>query len=158
MAQVVNGVPFPDDYTKEQIDDYFKKLEGNELPTEEKKEEEDERGILTDVPVQAVGGVADAGKSALRLIEGVGQDMKRKFNVGGFTFGDNAENGFVQYHTYDDVINNNIKLPVSGDPTKIGDSAFEELIPDIDDADTATGAVTRSISQFLSGWYLTKPA
>ena len=158
MAQIVNGVPFPDDYTKEQIDDYFKKLEGNELPTEENKEVEDERGILTDVPVQAVGGVADAGKSALRLIEGVGQDMKRKFNVGGFTFGDNAENGFVQYHTYDDVINNNIKLPVSGDPTKIGDSAFEELIPDIDDADTATGAVTRSISQFLSGWYLTKPA
>ena len=28
MAQVVNGVPFPDDYTQEQIDDYFKKLEG----------------------------------------------------------------------------------------------------------------------------------
>ena len=38
MAQVVNGVPFPDDYTKEQIDDYFKKLEGNELPQEETKE------------------------------------------------------------------------------------------------------------------------
>ena len=61
-------------------DDYFKKLEGNELPPEETKEEDEGRGILTDVPVQAVGGVADAGKSALRLIEGVGQDAKRKFN------------------------------------------------------------------------------
>ena len=45
--------------------------------------------------------------------------MQRKYNVGGFTFGDNASNGIVQYHTYDDVINNNIKLPVSGDPEKL---------------------------------------
>ena len=67
------------------------------------------------------------------------------------------ENGFAQYHSYDDVINNNIKLPVSGDPTKVGDTAIEEAIPDIDEADTTTGAVTRSISQFLSGWYLTAP-
>ena len=163
MAQIVNRngqeFPFPDDYTQEQIDAYFDNLENNNQNTETKpKEEEEGRGILTDVPVQAVGGVTDASKSALRLIEGVGQDMKRKFNVGGFTFGDNASNGFAEYHTYDDVIKNNIKLPVSGDPTVVGDSAFENVIPDIDEADTTTGSVTRSISQFLSGWYLTKPA
>jgi len=163
MAQIINRdgqeFTFPDNYTQEQIDAYFNNLENsNQSQEETPKEEEEGRGILTDVPVQAVGGVADAGKSALRLIEGVGQDMKRKFNVGGFTFGDNAQNGIAEYHTYEDVINNNIKLPVSGDPTVIGDSAFEKAIPDIDDADTTTGSVTRSISQFLSGWYLTKPA
>ena len=103
MAQIVNRngqeFPFPDDYTQEQIDAYFDNLENNNQNTETKpKEEEEGRGILTDVPVQAVGGVTDASKSALRLIEGVGQDMKRKFNVGGFTFGDNASNGFAEYH------------------------------------------------------------
>ena len=67
------------------------------------------------------------------------------------------ENGLVQYHSYDDVIKNNIKLPISGNVTEVGDSAFEEFIPDVDEADTTTGAVTRSISQFLSGWYLTAP-
>ena len=162
MAQIINRdgqeFTFPDNYTQEQIDAYFNNLENKQTTEEETSKEEEGRGILTDVPVQAVGGVVDAGKSALRLIEGVGQDMKRKFNVGGFTFGDNASNGIAEYHTYDDVINNNIKLPVSGDPTVVGDTAFEKALPDIDDADTTTGSVTRSISQFLSGWYLTKPA
>ncbi len=161
MAQIINRngkeYPFPDDFTQEQIDKYFQDLEGTKAE-EETPEKEDERGILTDVPTQALGGVVDASKSALRLIEGVAQDGKRKFGVGGFTFGDNASNGLVEYHTYDDVIKNNIKLPVSGDPTKVGDSAFEEMLPDIDEADTLTGSVTRSMSQFLSGWYLTKPA
>ena len=162
MAQIItrNGkeYPFPDNFTQEQIDKFFQDLEGtNQEDIQEEKPEEEERGILTDVPTQALGGVVDAGKSALRLIEGIGQDAKRKFGVGGFTFGDNAENGYVQYHTYDDVINNKIKLPVSGDPTKIGDSAFENVLPDVDEPDTASGAVTRSISQFLSGWYLTAP-
>ena len=163
MAQIINRngkeYPFPDDFTQEQIDAYFKGIENENQNTDTPpKEEEEGRGLLTDVPVQAVGGVVDAGKSALRLIEQVGQDAKRKFNVGGFTFGDNASNGIAEYHTYDDVIKNNIKLPVSGDPTVVGDTAFEKALPDIDDADTTTGSVTRSISQFLSGWYLTKPA
>ena len=159
MAQVVNGITFPDSFTQEQIDEYFKTLNETQATEETKPEEteEDKRGLLLDIPTQAVGGVVDAGKSALRLIEGIGQDAKRLTGVGGFTFGDNASNGIIQYHSYDDVINNNIKLPVSGDPTKIGDSAFEDVLPDVDEADTATGAVTRSISQFLSGWYLTAP-
>ena len=92
MAQIINRngkeYPFPDDFTQEQIDKYFQDLEGTKVE-EETPEKEDERGILTDVPTQALGGVVDAGKSALRLIEGVAQDGKRKFGVGGFTFGDN---------------------------------------------------------------------
>ena len=73
-------------FTKEQIDEYFKTL--NETPeTEETKPEEteqnDDRGLLLDVPLQAIGGVADAGKSALRLIEGVVVMQKRITGVGG---------------------------------------------------------------------------
>ena len=163
MAQVINRnnreFIFPDNFTQEQIEAEIKKLENQEVPTNTEPTEEtgEERGLLTDIPTQIIGGVADAGSSALKLIEGVAQDAKKFTGYGGFTFGENAENGFAQYHSYDDVIKNNIKLPISGDVTKVGDSKLEEFIPEVDDADTTTGAVTRSISQFLSGWYLTAP-
>ena len=122
MAQVVNGITFPDSFTQEQIDEYFKTLNETQATEETKPEEteEDKRGLLLDVPTQAVGGVIDAGKSALRLIEGIGQDAKRLTGVGCFTFGDNASNGIIQYHSYDDVINNNIKL-CSRDSSRIRD-------------------------------------
>ena len=161
MAQIINrdgkDYSFPDNFTQEQIDNYFNNLENTQPEEVTEEAEEEKRGLLTDVPAQAIGGLFDAGKSAVRLIEGVAQDAKKATGYGGWTFGENAENGFAQYHSYEDVIKNNIKLPVSGDVTKVGDTAIEEAIPDIDEADTTTGAVTRSISQFLSGWYLTAP-
>ena len=152
---------FPDNYTQEQIDKFFQDME-NPVPVPEEnveaEGEEEKRGILTDVPVQAYGGVVKATKSAVKLIEDLGQDAKRLTGIGGFTFGDNAENGYFQYHTYDDVIKNNIKLPVSGDPTVVGDTSILDILPDdVDAPDTTAGAVTSSISQFLSGWYLTAP-
>ena len=161
MAQTVNRngkeYTFPDNYTQEQIDAHFEKLEGKKTEEDTEEKTGEERGLLTDVPVQALGGVFDAGKSALNLMEGIGADLKRKTGHGGFTFGENANNGIVQYHSYDDVINNNVKLPLSGDVKKLGDSKLHSLLPDIDEADTTTGAVTRTISQFLSGWQITKP-
>ena len=163
MPRIINRdgkeFAFPDDYTDEQIEAFFntETVASNEVKEQPSEEKAESRGIITDTPVQVAGGVADMAKSSLHLLEGIGQDLKRKYNVGGFTFGDNAKNGFVQYHTYDDVIKNNIKLPVSGNPEVVGDSAFEQFIPDVDEADTKTGAVVRSISQFLSGWTLTAP-
>ena len=62
------------------------------LENVEAEGEEEKRGILTDVPVQAYGGVVKATKSAVKLIEDLGQDAKRLTGIGGFTFGDNAEN------------------------------------------------------------------
>ena len=142
MAQVVNGITFPDSFTQEQIDEYFKTLNKTQATEETKPEEteEDKRGLLLDVPTQAVGGVIDAGKSTLRLIESLGQDAKRLTGVGGFTFGDNASNGIIQYHSYDDVINNNIKLPVSGDPTVVGDTKILDILPDDVDAPGKNGS------------------
>lgn len=162
MAQIINrnGIDynFPDDYTQQQIDQFFTIREAENKQQEIKdtqKAEEDKRGILTDIPVQIVGGVRDGISSGINLIEGVGQDIKEYTGYGGFTFGENAKNGLVQYHSYDDAINNNIKFPISGDITKTGDSAFD--LPEVDEADTTTGNITRSITQFVTGWYATAP-
>ena len=104
MAQIVNRngkeYTFPDNYTQEQIDAHIDKLEGKKTEEDTEEKTGEERGLLTDVPVQALGGVFDAGKSALNLMEGIGADLKRRTGHGGFTFGENAHNGIVQYHTY----------------------------------------------------------
>ena len=161
MAQTIvrNGKTynFPDDFTEEQINREIQNLE-NPAPIEpEKPQESDERGILTDIPYQAYAGVVKGAKSSVNLIEGLAQDAKKATGYGGWTFGENASNGFAQYHSYQDVIKNNIKLPISGDVTKVGDSAIENALPETDEADTALGGITSSITQFLSGWYLTAP-
>ena len=48
MAQVVNGITFPDSFTQEQIDEYFKTLNETQATEETKPEEteEDKRGLL----------------------------------------------------------------------------------------------------------------
>ena len=72
---------FPDNYTQEQIDKFFQDME-NPVPVPEEnveaEGEEEKRGILTDVPIQAYGGVVKATKSAVKLIEDLGQDAKRQ--------------------------------------------------------------------------------
>jgi hypothetical protein len=161
MAQIINRngkeYVFPDDFTEEQINKELENLDNPAPVQTEETEPEEERGILTDVPYQAYAGAVKGAKSAVNLIEGIAQKGKEVTGYGGWTFGENASNGFAEYHTYEDVIKNNIKLPISGDVTKVGDSAIKEALPDPDDADTALGSVTSSISQFISGWYLTAP-
>lgn len=95
MAQIINrnGIDynFPDDYTQQQIDQFFTIREAENKQQEIKdtqKAEEDKRGILTDIPVQIVGGVRDGISSGINLIEGVGQDIKEYTGYGGFTFGE----------------------------------------------------------------------
>ena len=67
----------PDNFTQEQIDNYFNNLENTQPEEVTEEAEEEKRGLLTDIPAQAIGGLFDAGKSAVRLIEGVAQDAKR---------------------------------------------------------------------------------
>lgn len=163
MAQIinVNGKEYalPDNLTPEQVEAERKSIEqslsGKNLEVVRPEEnEEDKRGILTDVPVQIIGGIRDMANSTLKLGEPVGQWLKQKTNIGGFTFGENARNGIMQFHTYEDAVKNGIKMPLTGDITKVGD--IKEL-PEVSQPDTKTGALTRGISQFVSGWYVTKP-
>tara|TARA_Y100001970_G_C14247709_1_gene869518 strand:- start:762 stop:4415 length:3654 start_codon:yes stop_codon:yes gene_type:complete len=147
---------FKDDATEAEINSFFEKQKEieekkKEEPPEEK--EDNERGILTDVPYSGLVGVKDAGKETLNLIEGLAQSAKKKLGYGGLTFGKNADNGWVQYHSYEDAVKNNIKMPLSGDITKIGDSKFHDFIPEMDTPDTVAGEFTKSITQFVTGWY-----
>ena len=149
---------FPDGTTEEQILAFEEQiLNPDKKPDEQKPEEEEKRGYITDTAYGAAVGIRNAGQSILNLGEGIGQDLKKKFGVGGFTFGENANNGMVEYHTYEDVIKNKIKLPLTGDVTKVGDKDSKLKLPEMDAPDTGLGNVTSVISQFVSGWYLTKP-
>jgi len=156
ITKIINGkeYTFADDATEESIKAFEEKLlNPDEIPQAEEQAEE-KNGYLVDTAYGAVTGVRNAVQSGLELTEGIGQDLKKKFNVGGFTFGDNAKSGIVDYHSYEDVIKNNIKLPITGDVTKVGDKI---KIPEMDAPDTAIGNIASTISQFVSGWYLTKP-
>ena len=85
MAQIINrdgkDYSFPDNFTQEQIDNYFNNLENTQPEEVTEEVEEEKRGLLTDVPAQAIGGLFDAGKSAVRLIEGVAQDAKKSYQL-----------------------------------------------------------------------------
>ena len=146
---------FKDDASEEEINSFFdnqKEIKENKKEVPEPTED-NERGILTDVPYSGLVGVKDAFKETFNLAEGVAQDLKKKMNYGGLTFGKNADNGFVQYHSYEDAVKNNIKMPISGDITKVGDSAFQDLLPEMDTPDTVAGEFTKNIAQFATGWY-----
>lgn len=153
---------FKDDDTEETINKFFEtQQEIKENPQETKTEEatkevtedDSDRGILTDVPYSGLVGVNDAGKETLNLAEGIAQSIKKKLGYGGLTFGKNADNGFVQYHSYEDAIKNNIKFPLSGDITKTGDNLFTQSLPEMDTPDTTAGHFTKGISQWLTGYY-----
>ena len=61
---------FPDNYTQEQIDKFFQDME-NPVPVPDENVEaegDEERGILTDVPVQAYGGVVKATTDTAKKI------------------------------------------------------------------------------------------
>ena len=157
ITKIIDGKEyvFPDGTTEEQILAIEEGILNPDKKPDEPKPEDTKRGYITDTAYGAAVGIRNAGQSALELGEGIGQDLKKKFGVGGFTFGENANNNIVEYHTYEDVIKNKIKLPITGDVTKIGDSKLK--LPEMDAPDTALGNITSVISQFVSGWYLTKP-
>ena len=63
-----------------------------EVPIEPNEQEGDgKRGILTDVPVQIMGGVRDGVQSTIGLWEKVSEDLSEKTNIGGWVFGDEAK-------------------------------------------------------------------
>ena len=168
MAQEIkrngNTYVFPDNFTPAQQEEYFKSLEApstetnNEIQKQQLKEqgitpiEDAKRGVLQDIPVQIVGGIRDAGQSAINLVEGITENTD-SFLSGGVVFGDNASNGVIGFKTKQELIDANIGYAGFG---KIGQKDAVTL-PEVDKADTVVGSLTRGISQFMAGWYVTKP-
>ena len=142
--------PFPEGTTEEQIDKFFKMLEEKDsIPEETEEEDTDKRGILADVPVQVLGGIRDGTQSTLGLYEKVTEDLSEKTNLGGWVFGKDAKDGWVDYVTAKEAKERGTKFIGTG---KIGEKDALQL-PEVDEPDTITGALSRGISQFLSGWF-----
>ena len=99
-----NGVivKFPDGTSEEVITEYLQRDQFQ--PVTNQKSSDKKRNFLTDVPLQAVGGVFDAVDSSIGFIEGIGDTLGEKLNVGGFRYGENAKNGLVEYVPYNRAI------------------------------------------------------
>ena len=140
---------FKDDATEEEINAYFESLKEPVEPEETKEKEEGKRGILADVPVQSIGGVRDASQSTIGLLEKVSEDLSEITNIGGWVFGKDAKDGWVDYVTAEEAKERGTKFIGTGE---IGvKDAFQ--LPEVDEPDTATGGAIRGISQFLTGWF-----
>ena len=90
-------VNFPDGTTEEKINAWLSqpkyeaiKVEGTDV----------KRNFLTDIPLQTVGGVFDAVSNTWGFIEGIGDTLGEKSNIGGLVFGKEADNGYVGYKSY----------------------------------------------------------
>ena len=164
MAQTITrdgkDYVFPDDFTPEQIEAEIQKQQNiSESPTEEIIDEpseelpsDDKRGWMTDIPTQIVGGVRDAGQSAIGLVEDITEGAEG-FMGNAVVFGDNANNGIINIKSKEELKRDGQGYFGLG---KIGEKDAYEL-PEVDDADTKLGAFTRGVSQFMAGWYATKP-
>jgi len=165
MAQTVTrdgkDYVFPDDFTQEQIEAEIQKQQNilQNKPTEEIVDEpseelptDDKRGWMTDIPLQVVGGVRDAGQSVIGLTEDILENTD-SFMSNAVVFGDNANNGIIGIKSKEELKRDGQGYFGLG---KIGEKDAYQL-PEVDDADTKLGAFTRGVSQFMAGWYATKP-
>ena len=164
MAQTIerNGKTyvFPDDFTQEQIEqEILNQTASSKTPEVEKPKEDlptdDKRGWITDIPTQAVGGIRDAAQSAIGLVEDIQEKSTDddSFMGNAVVFGDNANNGIVGIKSKKQLKEDGLNYVGLGKVDE--DDAYE--LPDVDDADTKLGAFTRGVSQFMTGWYATKP-
>ena len=149
----------PDDFTPEQIEEEISKQSrpqtSNQIAEPEKEiQKENKRGLLTDIPVQVIGGARDAAQSAIGLVEDIQENANLDGLMGGaYVFGDDADNGRFGFKTKRQLIEDDIGYAGLG---KIGEKdAFQ--LADVDDPDTKIGAFARGVSQFMTGWYATKP-
>ena len=108
------------------------------------------RSLLGDVGISAVDGVRDAVQSTIGLVEGIGDTLGEKTNIGGFVFGEDAENGIMGYENYETWKSKGREDLLFG---KAGVKDAIEL-PDFEgDPQTIAGGLTKGISQFLTGWF-----
>ena len=122
-------VNVPDNWTEEQIENFKKELatdenyinETNQMPVDEKE------GLIGDWRPEgaatswlfdnAVVAPYEASRKFLNstqsLVEGLGDTLGEKTNLGGFRYGKDAENGIMEYVPYDQAIKlGNVKVKI----------------------------------------------
>lgn len=150
-------VRFPDGTSEETINQYFSLPEyqaSSEQPEPEVTQEvapstKSERGLVADLGYQGIGGVRDAVQSGIGLVEKLGDTLGEKTNIGGFVFGDDAENGVMEYKSYDELKADGNEDFLFG---KFGEKDAGQL-PEFEDPDTIAGGITRGITQFTAGYF-----
>ena len=133
-------IEFDSSWTEEEINKYL------QLDEYQPKN----RSLIGDVGISAVDGVRDAVQSTIGLVEGIGDTLGEKTNIGGFVFGKDAENGIMGYENYETWKAKGREDLLFG---KAGVKDAIEL-PDFEgDPQTIAGGLTKGVSQFLTGWF-----
>ncbi len=146
MATITREAPngklieFPDGTSEEDIQKYL------QLSEYQPKN----RSLLGDIGISAVDGIRDAAQSTIGLVEGIGDTLGEKTNIGGFVFGKDAENGIMGYKNYETWKAEGVEDLLFG---KVGVKDAIEL-PDFEgDPQSIAGGLTKGVSQFLTGWF-----
>ena len=136
---------------------------------------EENKGLLADtsaplrknwlydsIVVAPYEGVRKGLNSVSDLAEGIGDTLGDKFNVGGWKYGNNAENGIVEYVNYEDAKKDKnvhgLINPFSGyvgvkDASNIKGFYYDPSDPNNDNhTSTIPGNLVEGISQFMVGF------
>ena len=139
------------------------------------KMREENKGLLADVSaplrknwlfdtiaVAPYEGVRKGINSMSDLAEGIGDTLGDKFNIGGWRYGENAENGIVEYVNYEDAKKDKnvfgLINPFSGyvgvkDASNIKGFYYDPNDPNNDNhTTTLAGNLVEGISQFMVGF------
>tara|TARA_R100000231_G_C5330041_1_gene166127 strand:+ start:376 stop:4089 length:3714 start_codon:yes stop_codon:yes gene_type:complete len=154
VREAPNGkkVSFPDGTDEATIQKYLAlpRFQVEQEPVENVEQTKTtDRSVIGDMGLQALGGVRDAVQSSIGLVEKLGDTLGEKTNIGGFVFGEDADNGIMQYKRYDELVSEGRSNPIFGKFSV--DDAIQ--LPEVDDADTVAGEVTRGVTQFVSGYF-----
>ena len=143
-----NGVviEFPDGTEENQINQYLALPEYQ--PDKQTLEDGSDRGLISDIPLQVLGGARDAVQSTLGFVEGLSDTLGEATGIGGFNLGSRAKNGFFEYKSHAEMVKDGDSNFLFG---KMGVKDAYQL-PEIDQADTITGGLIRGVSQFATGW------
>ena len=101
-----NGVTvvFPDNLSEEKIQAYLSKEKYQASGGVKDWSWDSDRNFLTDMPIQAVGGVMDAINSTIGFVEGLGDTLGEKTGFGGVVTGKYADNGIIGYKSHDEMV------------------------------------------------------
>ena len=135
----------------------------------------DTKGLLSDVPdplkknwlydsivVAPYEGTRKSINSISSLAEGIGDTLGAKFNIGGWRYGKNASNGYVEYVNYEEAKKDKnvhgLINPFSGyvgvkDASNIKGFFYDPSDPNNDNhTQTLAGNLVEGVSQFLVGF------
>ena len=129
-----------------------------EATTEQPSIDDDKkRGLFTDVPLQIVGGVRDAINEAGQLAGNVNDsidEVMMDYGIGGgFATKPDGSFGYITNKKRKEIEaeNGQIKSPVFGYAGI--DDTVTKYLPEVDKADTMTGAFVRPVAQFGAGFF-----